>query len=83
MLRPGRVQPTSRLPFSLSLLLQNDIEALERKQNVPDLVSVAPFVIMSDPVEFRGQTYRPTLFGGPAEFIAGLLKLELADGQLY
>lgn len=83
VLRPGKSATDITTTLFAQTLTQKDIEALQRKQNVPDLVSVAPFVIMSDPIEYRGQTYRPTLFGGPAEFFAGLLDLQLADGELY
>lgn len=83
VLRPGSGNSDFTSVLFSQSITQKDLETLQRKQNVPNLVSVAPFVIMTDPVEYRGEKYRPTLMGGPAEFIAGLLDVQLANGQFY
>lgn len=83
ILRPGKGTTDIGTTLLAQSLTAKDIEALKRKQNVPNLVDVAPFVIMSDPIKYRNKVYRPTLFGGPAEFITGLLDIKLEAGRLY
>lgn len=82
IVRPG----TGASDFSTLIaqsLTKSDVDALSRKQNVPNLVSIAPFVMVSDPVEYRGQLYRPMIIGGSAEFMTSMLKAELAEGELF
>lgn len=83
ILRPGKGTTDIGTTLFAQSLTAKDIEALQRKQNVPNLASLAPFIIMSDPIEYRGKVFRPTLFGGPAEFITGLLDIKLSAGRLY
>ncbi len=83
ILRPGTgISDVTQTLFSQTIT-NKDIEALERKQNVPNLVEIAPFVIMYEAAEFQGETYRPSIMGGSAEFFLDLLDVKLADGRTY
>ncbi|MCF7857683.1 MAG: ABC transporter permease [Candidatus Pacebacteria bacterium] len=83
VLRPGTgVSDITKTLFTQTLT-QNDIAALEKKQNVPNLIEVSPLVIMYDAVEFQGKVYRPSIIGGSAEFLFGLLDISLQDGRYY
>jgi len=64
-------------------ITQDDIDALSRKQNVPNLVRYAPFVTVPDPVEYRGEVFRPTIMGGSVEFMGKLLDFGVDDGRFY
>lgn len=83
VLRPGTGGTDITQTLFSQTITQKDIEALERKQNVPNLVEIAPFVIMYEAVEYQGETYRPSIMGGSAEFFLGLLDVNLIDGHIY
>ena len=83
VLRPGgNLTDITQTLYSQSIT-SSDIEALKRKQNVPNLVEIAPFVISYETLEYQGKLYRPSIFGAPAEFISNLFDLTLAEGNLY
>ncbi len=83
ILRPGTgISNVTQTLFSQTIT-DKDIEALQRKQNVPNLVEIAPFVIMYEPAEYEGETYRPSIMGGSAEFFLDLLDVKLVDGRAY
>ena len=83
VLRPGTgVSDLTQTLFSQTIT-QRDIEALEQKQNVPDLVEIAPFVIMYETAEYQGEKFRPSIMGGSAEFFLELLDAPLASGRTY
>ena len=73
VVRPGK-EPSGPSDFGDTLfsdsLKERDLEALRRKANVPDLVTAMPALIVPGSVSFEGETYRPTIFGGSAEFMA-------------
>lgn len=83
VLRPGKSPTDITTTLFAQSLTNKDLEDLQRKQNVPNLRSLAPYIIMSDPITYNNKLYRPTLFAGPVEFFANLLNLRLADGQLF
>lgn len=64
-------------------LTEDDVKALKKRGNVPNIVSVEPFVTVGEIVEYRGGKYRPTVFGGSAEFMAELFGIGVSDGRLY
>ena len=70
VVRPG----TSAIDVTTALfsraLTEKDVDALKKKSNVPNLVSIAPFVIVSSTVEYQGDSYSPSIFGGSAEFMS-------------
>lgn len=83
ILRPGPgPRDVTKTLFSQTITDQ-DIEALKKKQNVPNLIEVSPLVIMYQAVEYEGTTYSPSIVGGSAEFLFGLLKIGITEGHLY
>lgn len=86
ILRPGR-EPTGPSDISQTLfadsIRERDIVALKRKENVPELVSIAPAVIVSDPVSYRGEIARPTVFGWSAEFLVDMMNVDIARGAIF
>jgi len=83
VVRPGGGLADIQGTLASTALTQDDIEDLERRGNVPNLVSAEPFVIVGENVEYQGEKYRPTVFGGPAVFISDIFDVPLADGYLY
>ncbi len=85
-LRPGKEPsgPSDMVDtlFSDSLTKQ-DVEALKKKGNVPDLVAIAPSVIVTGSVSYRGETYRPVMFGWSAEFMSEMLNVYPEEGVLF
>ena len=78
----GDTTDITSLLFAQSIT-QDDLDALERKQNVPNLVRTAPFVTIPDPIEYRGEVFRTTVMGGSVEHMATMLDFEVGDGQFY
>lgn len=83
VLRPGSGPTDITTTLYAQTITRSDLEALERRQNVPDVIEIVPFIIMSDTIEYRGEVFRPTLIGGSADFISRLLKIPVAEGQLF
>ncbi|MDO8520726.1 MAG: ABC transporter permease, partial [bacterium] len=86
VLRPGR-EPKGPTDFAQTLfadsLKSRELEALKRKENVPELVSTAPVIFLSDPVSYNGEVEYPSIFGWSAEFMASMMKVELKGGTLF
>ena len=83
VIRPGEsLLDISNVLFSTSLK-ERDVEALRKKSNVPNIASIAPFVIVSESIEYRGETFHPTIFGGSVEFISKVLNVFPKEGELY
>jgi len=83
VIRPGEsLLDISNVLFSASLK-ERDVEALKKKSNVPNLVSVAPFIIVSGSIEYRGEAFYPTIFGGPADIISEFFDIFPDEGELY
>lgn len=63
---PGRLPkgPTDIISTLTDSLKERDLTLLLRKENVPHAESIMPIVFGSQTVSYRGQTYRPTIFGG-------------------
>jgi putative ABC transport system permease protein len=85
-IRPGQ-EPTGPTDIGETLfsdsLKKRDVELLQRKENVPDLVRLTPAVIIPGSVSYEGETYRPTIFGGSVEFFADILNMNPAEGRFY
>ncbi len=83
VLRPGRLPkgPTdlAQTLFSDSLKVR-DVDALARKENVPDLVSYAPVVFLSEPVSYGGQVTHPSVMGWSAQFMVDATRATFAEG---
>lgn len=86
IIRPGREprgpSDIAQTIFADSLKLK-DVEALQRKSNVPTLVDIAPVVIVPGNVSFGGETYRPTIFGWSAEFMRDAFNVYPAEGRFF
>lgn len=86
VLRPGR-QPKGPSDAAGMLLADSikdrELDALKRKENVPALVSMAPVVMVSDPVSYGSNVEHPTIFGWSAEFMASMMKVEVKKGILF
>ena len=83
ILRPGSSLTDITQTLYTHSLTTSDLEALKKKQNVPNLVEIAPLVIAYEPVEYQGELYRPSIMGAPAEFVVNLMSLKLKEGYLY
>ncbi len=81
---PGQV---STSPSNVSALYSDslkpkDVTALEDKANVPDLVSLMPVVIGSEPASYGPNTYQVTIFGG-TDLMASIFNIVPAEGQFF
>ena len=85
-IRPGK-EPSGLNDFSESLLTETlndrDITALKRKENVPHLEDIVPQVLVPGSVTYEGESYRPTIVGGDAEFYTELLDFYPEEGRLF
>lgn len=86
ILRPGREPkgPTdvAQTLFSDSIKTR-ELNALERKENVPDVASLAPVVFVSEIVAYQGEIYRPSILGWSAEFMLKMGNISLAEGEIF
>lgn len=83
VVRPGKsVSDFNNVLFSQTIT-HKDYEALTRKSNVPHLRSLTPFVFIGDPVEYRGDVYRPTTLGASVEFVANVFDIRPSNGSFY
>lgn len=86
VLRPGR-QPKGPSDFAQTLfansLKERELEALKRKENIPDIVSLAPVVFISDSVTYGSAVERPTIYGWSAQFMASMMKVVVDKGTLF
>lgn len=86
IIRPGR-EPRGPSDLGHTLfensLKERDVEALKRKSNVPDLIDVAPVLIIPGSVAYQGETYRPTIFGWSSEFMARAFNIQPERGRLF
>jgi putative ABC transport system permease protein len=86
ILRPGR-EPSGPSDFAQTLfadsIRERELDALKRKENLPEMVSMAPVVMVSEPVSYAGEIERPTVYGWSAEFMASMMKVEVKSGQLF
>ncbi len=81
---PGQI---STSPSNVSALYSDslkpkDVTALLNKSNVPDLVSLMPVVIGSDPASYGSNTYQVTVFGA-TDLMASIFNLVPAEGQFF
>jgi putative ABC transport system permease protein len=49
-------------------ITEADYDAIQKPQNVPNLRAAMPVVAVSGSVSYRGETYRPMIMGGDADF---------------
>ncbi len=86
ILRPGR-QPSGPTDAAESLfsdsIKEREISALERPENVPGVESVAPAVIVTGPVTYEENSYRPTTIGWSANSMADMFQIYPAEGNYF
>jgi len=83
IVRPGK--GLADIPGTLlsRSLTQSDVEDLKKRGNVINLVSVEPFVSVGDPVKYKGEKFRPLIFGGSAEFMGEVFSMGAEEGVFY
>lgn len=81
---PGREPkgPTDIISTLTNSLKQKDLEALQKKENVPHLAKLMPIVFGSETAAFENETYRPTIFG-VTNFFADIYDMYPAQGRLF
>jgi ABC-type antimicrobial peptide transport system permease subunit len=62
---------------------ERDIEALKKKSNVPDLASIMPRAVVPGNATFEGESYKPVIYGGDAEFFANAFDVYAEQGRLF
>lgn len=86
VIRPGR-EPQGPTDVAGTLLADSlkkrDVEALMKKSNVPDLVSVMPALLVPGNVSYGGETFSPTIFGGSVEFLADAFQIYPEKGMVF
>ncbi len=85
-IEPGR-EPEGPTDFTTTLLSNTlktrDIEALQRKSNVPGLLNIAPAVVVPGSVSYMGETYKPTIMGWSGEFFAKVFDIYPEEGYYF
>jgi putative ABC transport system permease protein len=86
VLRPGR-EPKGPTDFAQTLfadsIRERELQMITRKENVPELVSFAPMVFISDAVSYGGNVEHPTVYGWSAQFMQQMMKIEVKNGVLF
>ncbi len=86
VLRPGK-QPEGLTDIADTIFADSikikDVEALKKKSNVPYLVDIAPAVAVPGSASYRGEFYRPQIFGWSAEFMQKMFDVDLSEGALF
>ena len=86
IIRPGR-QPEGPTDIADTILSdsikQQDIEALNRRENVPGITSIEPGVIVPGSVTREDQIYRPLTLGWTGEGLLNLFNLDVAEGTIF
>ena len=63
-------------------LKNKDLEALERKSNVPYASKIMPVVFGSETMVFENESYRPTIFG-VTDFFAEIYNIYPDEGRIF
>jgi len=86
VVRPGK-EPSGPTDLGDTLfsdsLKDRDITALKKKSNVPELVEIMPALLVPQSVSYKGDTYRPDVFGGSAEFFSKAFNVFPEKGRLF
>ena len=83
IVRPGKGLSDISGALLSQALKEKDVDDLKKKGNVPNLVSVEPFVTVSGDIEYKGSKYRPSIVGGSAQFMGEVFKMETSAGSYY
>jgi putative ABC transport system permease protein len=86
VLRPG-MNPKGPSEFAQTLfsdaIKDREIDALRRRENVPELVDLSPIVFVAESVSYEGEVARPTIYGWSAEFMMNFLRGKLLAGEIF
>lgn len=86
ILRPGR-QPSSPTDITDTLFSDSiktkDIQALERKSNVPNATAVYPAVLISGAASYQNNIYRPMTFGWTTSAMEDIFHIEPGEGRYF
>ncbi len=86
VIRPGKepTGPTDLIDTMFSdSLTKKDLVALKKESNVPYLKEIAPAIFMSASVSYKGETYRPQIFGWNAEFMGKMFDIYPEYGRNF
>ncbi len=64
-------------------LTPRDLDALQRKENVPNLASAAPQAMVPAIIEYEGKQYRPMVVGGNPIIFSEIYDIRLAAGDFF
>lgn len=64
-------------------LKERDIKALKNKNNVPDLEDITPSLMVPGSVSYKGETYKPTIIGWTADWMAKLYNIYPEQGEYF
>ncbi len=81
---PGRQPkgPTDVISTFTDSLKQSDLEALQKKNNVPHLAKIMPVVFGSEIAAYGNETYRPTIFG-VTDLFSKIYDMYPGEGRLF
>ncbi|MDP3901541.1 MAG: ABC transporter permease [bacterium] len=86
VVRPGR-EPKGPTDIAETLfsdsLKDRDAELLSRPSNVPDVIDIMPAVFVPGSASYEGETFKPTIFGGSAEFMSQAFGIKINKGALF
>jgi len=86
ILRPGR-QPTGPESAAETILSdsikERETSALNNPVNVPGIESVDPAVLVTGPVQYQENTYRPMILGWTADALVQMFQISPAEGTLF
>jgi putative ABC transport system permease protein len=86
VIRPGR-SPTGPSDFAQTIfansLKARDIELLKQKSNVPDLIAIAPAVVVPNALTYGSYTSHPEVLGWSAEFMANTFGIAASEGEFF
>ncbi len=86
VIKPGR-EPKGPMDIAGTLysdsLTKHDVELLKNKSNVPELADIMPIIMVPGSVSYKGETYRPTIMGGSAEFWADAFNIYPEEGVFF
>lgn len=86
ILRPGR-EPSNPNDAAETILSDSikdrEIEALKKKENVPDLISISPAVLVAGPVSYQENTFRATTLGWVTSELEEMFQIYPAEGTYF
>lgn len=86
VIRPGQ-EPSGPSDFADTIfsdsLTTSDIVALLNKQNVPNLETIAPAVIVPGSVAYEGETFKALTFGWSAEVMTDMFNIYPEQGIIF